>query len=84
MGSQITLPPISHDDACRLSRVFNAGADLRLASDDRINTWLKGLVAYVSRCPMCFGEGTVNFEQAHGWDEPCPSCSPLTTTEPSA
>lgn len=27
-------------------------------------------------CPMCHGTKTVNFEQANGWDEPCPNCSP--------
>lgn len=27
------------------------------------------------RCPMCHGKGTVNFELASGWDEPCPECT---------
>lgn len=26
------------------------------------------------RCPLCHGKGTVNFEQAAGWDEPCEQC----------
>jgi cytochrome c1 len=26
------------------------------------------------RCPTCHGVRTVNFEQANGWDEPCPKC----------
>jgi len=77
MGKAITLPTITAEDAQRLSRVFNANADLRVTQDHQINEFLKGLIAYVNRCPMCHGVGTVNFEQAHGWDEPCPKCAGL-------
>jgi hypothetical protein len=75
MGAPTILPSISPEDARRLSRVFNAGADLRATEDARINEWLKGLIAFVGRCGLCHGARTVNFEQAHGWDEPCPRCS---------
>ena len=27
------------------------------------------------RCPLCHGRKLVNFEQAAGWDEPCPRCA---------
>ncbi len=81
--ARIELPPISQEDAQRLSRVFNAGAELRLASDDRINAWLKGLIAYVGRCSLCHGSKTVNFEQASGWDDPCPRCATPTETKTS-
>lgn len=75
MSKPITLSPLAIEDAQRLSRVFNASADLRLSEDARINEWLKGLIAYLNRCPMCHGVGAVNFEQASGWDEPCPRCA---------
>lgn len=42
------LREISHDDICRLSRVFNAGADLGRTQDCRINEWLKLQIA--ARC----------------------------------
>jgi len=32
---------ISLEDICYLSRIFNAGANLRKSSDERINEWLK-------------------------------------------
>jgi len=32
---------ISLEDICHLSRIFNAGANLRNSSDERINEWLK-------------------------------------------
>lgn len=76
MARTIELPPITAKDAQRLSRVFNQGADLRLSSDDRINAWLKDLIAFTGRCSLCHGAGTVNFEQAAGWDEPCHRCRP--------
>lgn len=76
MGEPIRLPLIAVEDAQRLSRVFNANADLRVTQDHQINEFLKGLIAYVIRCQMCHGVGTVNFEQANGWDEPCPRCTP--------
>lgn len=36
---------ISHEDACRLSRVFCAASDLRTSQDQRINEWLKAVIA---------------------------------------
>lgn len=36
---------LSHNDACRLSRVFNEGNDLRSTQDATINEWLKKLIA---------------------------------------
>jgi hypothetical protein len=36
---------ISNADLCRLSRMFNAYCDLRLAQDQRINEWLKHSIA---------------------------------------
>lgn len=76
MGDVIRMPKISDEDAQRLSRVFNANADLRMTQDYQINEFLKGLIAYINRCSMCHGVGEVNFEQANGWDEPCPTCRP--------
>ena len=35
---------LPHDDLCRLSRMFNEGADLSVARDRRINEWLKKLI----------------------------------------
>lgn len=76
MGQAIQLPPINVKAAKRLSAVFHAAADLRLNQDRDVSKWLEGLIAYAGRCQMCHGIGTVNFEQAHGWDEPCPKCQP--------
>lgn len=36
---------MTHDDYCRLSRVFNEGADLRRSQDYNINEWLKRRIA---------------------------------------
>ncbi len=35
---------LSYDDACRLSRVFNEGANLGRTQDRDINEWLKKLI----------------------------------------
>ncbi len=35
---------LSFDDACRLSRVFNEGANLGRTQDRDINEWLKKLI----------------------------------------
>lgn len=36
---------LSHDDLCRLSRVFNVGANLANANDHLINEWLKQAIS---------------------------------------
>lgn len=36
---------ISHDDACRLSRAFNERSDLATPQDQRVNEWLKRVIA---------------------------------------
>lgn len=49
---KLGTPPgaLSHDDFCRLSRVFNAGANAAAGTqDDRINDWLKRQIAAVVR-----------------------------------
>ena len=75
MNAPVLLATLAAEDAQRLSRVFNAGADLRLSQDERINEWLKSLIRFTSRCTLCHGSKTVNFEQANGWDEPCLRCA---------
>lgn len=75
MASAINLPPISVENAQRLSRAFNFSADLRMTEDHLINEWLKSLIAFSGRCSLCHGTGEVNFEQANGWEEPCPRCT---------
>lgn len=74
MKQVIYFPPISHADACLLSRIFNEHAKLRLGDAARLNDWLKSLIAYAGRCPQCGGLGTVNFEGCSGWDEKCDRC----------
>jgi hypothetical protein len=40
---------MSHDDFCRLSRAFNAEANLGLSQDARINEWLKARISALTR-----------------------------------
>lgn len=44
---RLGAPPwgLSHEDACRLSRLFNERANLSLVQDQKINDWLKRLIA---------------------------------------
>jgi hypothetical protein len=46
MHRHLGRPPwvLSHDEACRLSRIFNQTSDLRTSDDRRINEWLKILI----------------------------------------
>jgi hypothetical protein len=41
---EVELGRLREEDACRLSRVFNEGANLAVAQDYRINEWLKKLI----------------------------------------
>ena len=41
----MTAPPISHEDACQLSRTFNATAWFADEQTQRINAWLKEVIA---------------------------------------
>lgn len=47
MHRSLGKPPwaLTHDELCRLSRVFNQGANLNGNRDFRINEWLKRLIA---------------------------------------
>lgn len=47
-------------------------SDLDRAKDRLVNATIN----LEEVCSMCHGQGTVNFEQASGWDEPCPKCRP--------
>lgn len=76
MAEAIRFLSISIKSAERLSSAFHSIADPDLSQDRDISEFLKGLIAYIGRCSMCHGVGTVNFEQANGWDEPCPKCGP--------
>lgn len=38
------MTDLAHDDACRLSRVFDEASGLRTSQDIRINEWLKELI----------------------------------------
>jgi hypothetical protein len=46
MHPRLGQPPwaLRHDEACRLSRIFNQASDLRTSDDRRINEWLKVLI----------------------------------------
>lgn len=47
MHRHLGHPPwaISHEDACRLSRLFNERANLSLVQDQKINDWLKRVIS---------------------------------------
>lgn len=47
MHRKLGQPPwaLSHEDACRLSRLFNERANLSLVQDQKINEWLKLVIA---------------------------------------
>jgi hypothetical protein len=47
MHRHLGIPPwaLSHDDLCHLSRSFNAHSALRTGQDQRVNEWLKRMIA---------------------------------------
>lgn len=44
---------LSHDDLCRLARLFGDGCNLRLMQDYRINEWLKDRLTEAKRRQEC-------------------------------
>lgn len=46
MHRHLGTPPwaLSHDDLCRLSRLFGFAGDIRTSQDYRINEWLKRMI----------------------------------------
>jgi hypothetical protein len=52
MHRHLGKPPwaLSHDDLCRLSRVFGfGGSNLGTSQDQRINEWLKRMIGSATR-----------------------------------
>jgi len=50
---------LSHEDMCRLSRLFNERADLRTPQDARINEWLKEQISKSYATPLSAQEDVV-------------------------
>jgi len=70
----VNVPDLSPADAQWLSRQVWKVGNARDPEMERVNDWLKAVIEVSAKCTFCHGDGTCNFEQAAGWDGPCPKC----------